>query len=190
MQFPRANPIRISTWLTLGCAVLASAQFRRAPALPDEARTNGELTTTALTPLLPGVKASAVEVLREDGTTALRGIMVSEHGYFLTKSSELPAGKDLKVRVDGADHVAQRVHVDRALDLVLAKANVPGVPVTWAMEPLKTGHWVTSASVADDPAKGEIRLKVGVLSATSRPIRTRRGRQWASEWPMTPRAKR
>jgi S1-C subfamily serine protease len=74
------------------------------------------------------------------------------------------------VRVDGAEHVAERVHTDRALDLVLAKATVPGVPVTWAIDPLKTGHWVTSVSSADEAVKGEMLLKVGVVSAASRPI--------------------
>ncbi|MBL9116133.1 MAG: PDZ domain-containing protein [Verrucomicrobiaceae bacterium] len=155
-----------------GCAQLATS-----PTLDAASQTNGSKTLEAITPVLVNVRGAMVEVVDKAGQLLVRGTIISDDGYFLTKASELRREGELRVTgPDGKQASARRVHEDRALDLLLAKMPVSAViEPTWAAtSKLQAGEWVVAGSADLEGQKpGPVEARLGVISATSRPISSR-----------------
>jgi len=140
------------------------------PPLPDALRTNGEQTLAALSWLDKATAGSLVQVLGSNDKTIVRGAVISNDGYFLTKASEAPQSETFTVAwPDGSHCEARRIHADAALDLLLARApKTTGIPVTWKPSvSLAAGDWIAAAT---SPREGGCPLRLGVASARRRPV--------------------
>ncbi|MDB6116313.1 MAG: hypothetical protein JWO08_94 [Verrucomicrobiaceae bacterium] len=151
--------------------VTAPLRAQLSAPLPDAQRTNGEQTLSALSWLDKATAGSLVQVVGGNDKTVLRGAILSTDGYFLTKASEAPPTETFTVTwSDGSRCEARRVHVESALDLLLAKApKTTGIPVTWkSSAALTRGDWIAAATA---PREGNgCPLRLGVASAKRRPI--------------------
>ncbi len=137
----------------------------------EQHRTNGPLALHALKPLAVGVSACALQVLDDQNQPLQLAVRVSEDGYFLTKASELQAGGSIRVRSpEGGVFSARRVHEEKALDLLLAKADgLDGTAAPWSTpRKMDRGAWVIAPTLDATPTG--LPLRLGVISATKRPI--------------------
>lgn len=164
---------RLTLFLTalLCCAGLQRAGAQTSAVLPDEDRTNGEHTLSSLSWLDKATTGSLVTILGRDGRPLLRGALISEDGYFLTKASEAPAQGSFNVLwPDGSQCAARTIRIDSAMDLLLARApKTSGIPVVWKdAKSLAPGDWLVAASTARE--QGACPLRLGVLSARRRAI--------------------
>ena len=152
--------------LLAGRCVLAESS---AP-LPDDQRTNGERTLAALSWLDKATSGSLVRVLGTGGKPVLRGSIVSNDGYFITKASEAPQEVMFNVAwPDGSECKARCIRIDTELDLLLAHApKTNGIPVTWkTSKTIAAGDWMAAAT---GHREGGCPLRLGVASARRRPV--------------------
>jgi len=157
--------------LFLLCLGFASAETT--VPLRDSMRTNGEDTLSALSWLDKATAQSLVQVLGPDGNLLLRGAVVSNDGYFITKASEAPQQITFQVVwPDGSKCEARTVRIDSSLDLLLAHTDkVSGIPVNWkASTSLAMGDWVAAATTPR--AQDGCPLRLGVASAKRREIKS------------------
>ena len=159
--------------LILSIMVIGSiaSQAETGALLADAQRTNGEDTLSALGWVDKATAASLVKVLGPDGRLLLRGTLVSDDGYFITKASEAPQQGSFKVVMpDGHQCDARTVRVDSSLDLLLARAQMSaGMPVNWKpSKGLAMGDWVIAPTTAKE--KEGCPLRLGVVSASRRAI--------------------
>ena len=166
-----ARRIETAVVLIAGAMIAASGVQAQTPsALPDGQRTNGEQTLATLGWLDKAASPSLVQVLTADGKLAARGVILSNDGFFLTKASEAPTSSTFTVAwPDGSQCQARRVHTDRDLDLLLAKApRTTGTAITWkASTALAPGDWIVATTMPRDRGCS---LRLGVVSARRRPI--------------------
>ncbi|MBT5927807.1 MAG: hypothetical protein HOH33_14440, partial [Verrucomicrobia bacterium] len=134
------------------------------PHISRSDRLNGWKTLRDFEELFKDRKASVVEIL-ENGNQIGLGTVVSDDGYIVTKASEF--GESLEVRLfDYSKHVPAVVSVDIKNDFALLKIDVKDLnPVEWSDPSIaKMGEWVMS------PHEDETQVRIGVISATSRPV--------------------
>ena len=140
--------------------------------LADTQRTNGETTLSSLTWVVTATARSVVEILGADSKQILRGAIISNDGYFVTKASEAPQTARFRVAwPDGTQCEARTVRVDTKLDLLLAHATkTSGIPVNWKQSTsLALGDWLVAPATPRD--KEACPLRMGVVSAKRRPIK-------------------
>lgn len=164
--------IWVSSFVWMGHHGPSLADDQPAPlSAVEQHRTNGPLMLQALKPLAVGVSACALHVLDDQDQPVQLAVRVSEDGYFLTKASELPAGRAIRVRSpSGGVLSARRVHEEKALDLLLAKADgLDGTAAPWsASRKMDCGAWVMAPTL--DTSSTGLPLRLGVISAKERPI--------------------
>ena len=166
---------RLSSYLSFALSGIVALSFATAEVsvpLPDAQRTNGEQTLKALDWLGKATSGSLVQVLGTNGQLILRGAIVSNDGYFVTKASEAPAQGTFKVAwPDGTQCEARTIRIDSGLDLLLAHApKTTGIPVVWkTTETLTCGDWIAAATSPREDNGCPLRL--GVASARRRSVK-------------------
>ena len=160
--------------IILFCLAMANAQVRAEALAPlqDALRTNGEQTLSALDWTAKATAASLVQILDGQGKQVLRGTVVSDDGYFITKASEAPQQATFRVAwPDGTQCDARTVRIDSGLDLLLARVKKrTGMPVNWtASSRLAIGDWLVAATTPRSPEGCP--LRIGVASAKRRAIK-------------------
>jgi S1-C subfamily serine protease len=109
-------------------------------------------------------------MLDDQGKTLQLGVAVSEDGYVLTKASEAPEGRRLRLAwADGQQGMARAVQMDNDLDLLLLKGDRDGVmPLTWQPSAkMQQGEWVVALT---QPKVPTLQVRLGCLSARRRTI--------------------
>ncbi len=142
-----------------------SFAFGEEDSLAASRRLNGSVTQKAFAEAKEAAFASTVRLVRNGRTLAL-GAIVSEEGHVITKAS-VCIGAHKAILADGNSYAVRIRRRDKETDLVLLQL-LEGkdlTPVSWAEgENPKEGSWLVCA----DP--GMKKLKVGVVSAMTRPI--------------------
>lgn len=159
---------RSSLGLAFAVALWAAAPARAADAvLPDEDRTNGESTLSALAPLLAESNARTVRFGSDQKASRIAGVIVSTDGYLLAPASELKDLAGIQVTLPDGSHAKPReVKRDEKLNLLLLKIDASKLqPIAWTSAgTLTPAQWLCS------PAEGGRRLRIGVVSANRRAI--------------------
>ena len=105
---------------------------------------------------------STVRVLCDDKDAAL-GVIVTEDGYVLTKSSELKSKLVCKLK-DGRSFAAKIVGVEDKHDLAMLKIEAKGLrPIEWReSKSAVVGNWLASPGIGEEP------VAIGVVSVAAR----------------------
>lgn len=161
------RPLFFATLIALSVPAAASAQLGLKPKL----YTSGSTLRRAFQDVSAEARQATVQVLQGNRQRSL-GVVVSEDGYVLTKSSECAAG-ELQCRLaDGSLHSAVLVGRHEGADLALLKIDASGLtPIEWETDTDPAiGSWVVT------PGPGAIPEAVGVVGVGRREIRLERVR--------------
>lgn len=158
---------RVSRIFALGLLSLLTVPAA-AQSLPENVLKTGDRLRAAFRPVTADVRHSTVRIL-VDGEPAALGVIVSENGHILTKSSQLRG--EVTVRLpDEREVAAKKVSSDGESDLALLKVAATKLrPATWAENEPPVGSWLVSVGQKPMP------VGVGVVSVTGREIAPQRG---------------
>ncbi|MDI1310617.1 PDZ domain-containing protein [Prosthecobacter sp.] len=158
---------RHSAFLVLLSPLFLQADPSRLP-LPQEDRTNGKHTLSAVEKLKPLTIACAARIKSPLGRTLCTATIVGEDGYVLIKASEVPELQKTRINFsDGRSADLREVHRDTRLDLVLAQAvGITGLRAVsfGGAHSLGLGQWLCSV------AESGQETRIGIVSAKFRRI--------------------
>ncbi|MGC1272744.1 MAG: trypsin-like peptidase domain-containing protein [Planctomycetaceae bacterium] len=159
---------RVSRIFALGLLSLLTVPAA-AQSLPESVLKTGDRLRAAFRPVVADARHSSVRIL-VDGEPAALGVIVSESGHILTKSSQL-RGKVTVLLPDEREVAAKKISSDGESDLALIKVAVSTKlrPVAWAEDEPPVGSWLVSVGQERMP------VGVGVVSVTGREIAPQRG---------------
>ncbi|MGB2402710.1 MAG: PDZ domain-containing protein [Akkermansiaceae bacterium] len=146
--------------------------------LPAEQRINGKLVWSAFEQQREVLQMSSAVIYTDEKARikSLYGVVVHEDGYILTKASEIEGVSDLSLRIGSqlyteVDQLA--VNDDWDVALLKIKSSEPLSPVVLADGDIEQGCWVVSNG---STTRSNRRLRVGVVSAATRPITATKSR--------------
>lgn len=160
------KPLLVFPYLIFHC--LIQAEVQQAPeSLPPENRLNGSFLGKVLGPKKEDILQSIVGLYRNEKLIA-HGVMVDQRGLLLTKASSSVGARILKSCQNESFPIRVRKR-DELTDLALWQVTASPSSwkaITWESQPeeVNQGNWVISAGASIQ------QLKLGVVSATRRPI--------------------
>ena len=140
------------------------------PSLPSSERTNGKEVRAAFAEQRAAIQLCSA-VIYDGWRNFNYGIVVSEDGYILVKSSELEGRDDLAVRVGETKYSDVKViATDPHWDIALLKVEAHGLsPVVWAKSSdLDQGSWVVANGASSRSLR---RVNIGIISAKIREVK-------------------
>lgn len=146
--------------------------------LPAEQRINGKRIWAAFEQQREVLQMSSAVIYTDEKSRikSLYGVVVREDGYILTKASEIEGFSDLSLRIGSQLYTeVEQMAVDDDWDVALLKikSSEPLNPVVLADGDIEQGCWVVSNG---STTRSNRRLRVGVVSATTRPITATKSR--------------
>lgn len=138
--------------------------------LPTDERTNGKEVRAAFAEQRAAIQ-KCTAVIYEGSKFFNYGIVVSEDGYILAKSSEFEGRDNLSVRVGQTKYSGlEVVATDPHWDVVLLKIDAEGLyPAIWAeVSDLAQGTWVVANGATSRSLR---RVNVGIVSAKIREVK-------------------
>ncbi|MCF7787021.1 MAG: PDZ domain-containing protein [Prosthecobacter sp.] len=166
-RFVASFGLRHCAFFFLLSLLCAHADPSRLP-LPQEDRTNGKHTLSAVEKLKPLTVDCAARIESPLGRTLCTATIVGEDGYVLIKASEVPELQKSHIQFnDGRTADLREVHRDTRLDLVLAQAvGISGLHAVsmGGAHSLSLGQWLCSVADAGEDTR------IGIVSAKLRRI--------------------